>query len=172
VDLVRIDVSDENIASIIRATNSGSQSAATSNWSTLWVFLRSVLRLLVTANVVPSSLILVNLTRATRHNIPEDGILHSHRTENLKSYKEDGISPQILQSANAFSYTVPPPPPSYSIFIHCRYNYTVRRIKIRHITLQRPINLTGVKANKYHGRYSLQITSFPLFYFANTQHEE
>jgi hypothetical protein len=27
------------------------------------------------------------LTRATRHNIPEDGILHSHRRENLKSYK-------------------------------------------------------------------------------------
>jgi hypothetical protein len=28
------------------------------------------------------------LTRATRRNIPEDGILHSHRRENLKSYKE------------------------------------------------------------------------------------
>jgi hypothetical protein len=27
------------------------------------------------------------LTRATRRNIPEDGILHSHRRENLKSYK-------------------------------------------------------------------------------------
>jgi hypothetical protein len=27
------------------------------------------------------------LTRATRHNIPEDTILHSHRRENLKSYK-------------------------------------------------------------------------------------
>jgi hypothetical protein len=26
------------------------------------------------------------LTRATRHNIPEDTILHSHRRENLKSY--------------------------------------------------------------------------------------
>jgi hypothetical protein len=26
------------------------------------------------------------LTRATRHNIPEDSILHSHRLENLKSY--------------------------------------------------------------------------------------
>jgi hypothetical protein len=26
------------------------------------------------------------LTRATRHNIPEDAILHSHRRENLNSY--------------------------------------------------------------------------------------
>jgi hypothetical protein len=28
------------------------------------------------------------LTRATRRNIPEDAILHSHRRENLKYYKE------------------------------------------------------------------------------------
>jgi hypothetical protein len=27
------------------------------------------------------------LTRATRRNNPEDTILHSHRRENLKSYK-------------------------------------------------------------------------------------
>jgi hypothetical protein len=26
------------------------------------------------------------LTKATRRNIPEDGILHRHRRENLKSY--------------------------------------------------------------------------------------
>jgi hypothetical protein len=29
------------------------------------------------------------LTRATRRNIPEDTILHSHRRENLKSYDSD-----------------------------------------------------------------------------------
>jgi hypothetical protein len=63
------------------------------------VCLRSVLRLLVTANVVPTLPIPATLmmdairspktsvlTRTTRRNITEDAILHSHSRENLKSY--------------------------------------------------------------------------------------
>jgi hypothetical protein len=59
-----------------------------------FVFLRSIQRLIFTANV-PSSPILVTLmevlrysetsgvARATRCNIPEHGIIHSHRRESL-----------------------------------------------------------------------------------------
>jgi hypothetical protein len=80
VAVVRTDISEEYIASINTV-----------------VFLRGLLRLLVTANAVPSSPIpdtlmmeathsseTPALRRATRRNISEDGILHSRRRENLK----------------------------------------------------------------------------------------
>jgi hypothetical protein len=92
VALVRTDVSEELSASIIRVTRVselGTMLTVTSNQRMLrLVFLRSVCRLVVTANVVPSSPILVTLMeealsasetsllkRATWHNMPEDVIL-------------------------------------------------------------------------------------------------
>jgi predicted ester cyclase len=41
-------------------------------------------------------------TRATRRNIPEDAILHSHRRENLKSYMTIAFPSRIRKSASQF----------------------------------------------------------------------
>jgi hypothetical protein len=76
------------------------------------------LRLLVTANVVLSSLILVTLmmealgssktsvlTTAIWRNISEDGILHSHRRETLKFYVLKLVSVErTLNSYHHYSF--------------------------------------------------------------------
>jgi hypothetical protein len=80
VGLERNDFSEERSASIIWMTRFGKLRKVLG-------FLSRMIRLLITANVVPSSLILVtlmmaaisssdttDLTRVTRHNIPEGGI--------------------------------------------------------------------------------------------------
>jgi hypothetical protein len=89
VALFRTDILEEGIASIIKMERIIEVRA----------FSHSVAQLLVTANIVPSSLILSTLmmeavhssetsvlTRVTSRHIPENGILHSHHHENLKSY--------------------------------------------------------------------------------------
>jgi hypothetical protein len=69
VALVRTDVSEELSAFFIRVTRIGELGT-----------------MLVTASVVPSYSETSVPTRASRHNIPEDTILCSHRRENPESY--------------------------------------------------------------------------------------
>jgi hypothetical protein len=118
VALVRTDISEDHIASIIRVTiggGLGTTLAVIINCDI--VFLSSVFRLLVNVNVFPVSPILVALiteallssktsvlTRTIRHNIPQDGILHSHIRGNLKSYTINLCSPLNIRDQISHSY--------------------------------------------------------------------
>jgi hypothetical protein len=70
VALVRTDVSEDRIASVIRV---------------IWCFFVAC-RLLVTASVVPSSPILVTLMKEALSSSETSVNLHSHRRENLTSF--------------------------------------------------------------------------------------
>jgi hypothetical protein len=66
---------------VARTDELGTTLAVTSNRTTLR---RNTVIALVMEAI--RSLVVSVLTRATRRNIQEDGILHSHRRENLKYY--------------------------------------------------------------------------------------
>jgi hypothetical protein len=74
VALVRTDVSEEPVASLIRVTKIGELGK------------RSLILVTLMMEALSSYETSI-LTRATWRNNPEDTILHSHRRENLKSYK-------------------------------------------------------------------------------------
>jgi hypothetical protein len=64
-----------------------------------------MLRMLSSGMLRRVALVLV-LTRATWRNIPEDTILHSHRRENLKSYKAMLIVLASPVERQAFGFSV------------------------------------------------------------------
>jgi hypothetical protein len=89
VDLVWADVSEERNASIFRVEKSASEEPAWAGACTLRPPTHAGSSLAnfstLKMEVIPASEASV-YTRSTWRHIPEDGILHRHRRENLKSY--------------------------------------------------------------------------------------
>jgi hypothetical protein len=83
VALVRTDVSEELSASFIRMTRIGELGTTLAVTSTD-ARCEEILATLMMEGTGSSEMLV--LIKSPRHYIPEDGILHSHRRENLKSY--------------------------------------------------------------------------------------
>jgi hypothetical protein len=83
VDLVRTDVSEDLSESIIRATRIGELGTTLAVTSKRRTLRRNTITLIMEALSASETSV---LRRATRRNIPEDGNLHSHRRQDLKSY--------------------------------------------------------------------------------------
>jgi hypothetical protein len=77
---LRTDVSEESIPSINRVTGIGKLGTTLAVTSSLTKYCVHILMMEVTCSSEMSV-----LTGATRRYIPQEGILHSHRRENLKS---------------------------------------------------------------------------------------
>jgi hypothetical protein len=85
VDLVWTNISEEHITSIFRVEKSTSSLQPPGHAGSSLVDF-STLKM----EAIRSSKTLAH-TRSTRHHIPEDSILHSHRCENLKSYMCENV---------------------------------------------------------------------------------
>jgi hypothetical protein len=73
------------------------------------------------------------LTRATRRNIPEDGILHSHRRERIKSYIPGSCPESFKGPIRGFYDFLRQKPPSVDI-VRVQFNLNGLTDNAVHIT--------------------------------------